>query len=111
MTAPSASARDLLLDGDGQRRIERPGHRAAVAARAHRPRGGGAQPVDAGLERHDGQRSGGRVHHRHRIGVLDGALRGAQRRARAPARGDQIGPDRVRVGRRHFDIPTTKSSP
>ena len=68
----------LLVDGDGQRRVERPGDRPAVAARAHRVRGGGPQPVGVGLERHDGQRGAGRVHHRHRIGIRHRALRGTQ---------------------------------
>ena len=51
----------LLLDGQRQGRVERPRHRAAAAARAHRPRGRGAQPVGAGLVRDDGERrpSGG----------------------------------------------------
>ena len=46
----------LLLDGEGQGRVERPRDRPAAAARAHRPRRSGPQPVDAGLERDDGER-------------------------------------------------------
>ena len=46
----------LFLDGEGERRVERPRDRPAAAARAHRPRRSGPQPVDAGLQRDDGER-------------------------------------------------------
>ena len=46
----------LVLDGEGQGRVERPRDRPAAAARAHRPRRSGPQPVDAGLEGDDGER-------------------------------------------------------
>ena len=70
----------LLLDGNGQRRVERPRDRPAAAARAHRPRGGGSQSLDVGLERDDGERGAVRVHDRDRVGVRHRALRGAQLR-------------------------------
>ena len=89
----------LLLDGDGQRRVERPRDRPAVAARSHRARGSGPQPVGAGLERHDGQRGVGRVHHRDRIGI---------RHARAPGR---PAPPPVRPRRRSDRRPTACGSP
>ena len=89
----------LLLDGDGQRRIERPRDRPAVAARAHRARGGGPQPLGVGLERHDGQRGVGRVHHRHRIGV---------RHARAP--GHPAPPPAPRAAATR-SAPTARGSP
>ena len=91
---------DLFLQG--QRRIDGPGHGAAVAARADRLCRGGAQTV--GAECHDGQRGGVRVHHRHRIGVPDGALRSPQRHRPFPRRGDQVGADGERVGDRYFDF-------
>ena len=50
----------LLLDADGQGRVERPRDRPAAAARAHRPRRGGPQSVAVWLERDDGERRAGR---------------------------------------------------
>ena len=75
----------LLLDGDGQRRIERPGDRPAGAARAHRARGCSPQTFGVGRERHDGQRALGRVHHRDGIGIRQRALRSAQLHRPLPA--------------------------
>jgi hypothetical protein len=87
----------LLLDRDGQRRVERPGHRPSAAACAHGPRGGGPQALGVGLERHDGQRSGVRVHHRDRIGIGQRAVRRTQLRCPRSGGGHEVGPDRERV--------------
>ena len=92
----------LVLDGDGQRGIEGPGDRPSAPARAHSPRGGGSQPFDVGLERHDGQRSGVRVHHRDRIGLRHRALRRTQLRRPRAGGGYEVGPDRVRVACCYF---------
>ena len=85
----------LLLDGEGQRRVERPGDRPSAAARAHRTRGGGPQALGVGIVRHDGQRSSVRVHHRDRIGLRHGPLRRAQLQRPLPGGRHEIGADRV----------------
>ena len=79
-----------LLRLQRQRRVERPGDRAAVAARAHRLRRGGPQPRRGRVPRRPAARR--RVHHRHRIGVPDGALRSPQRHARPPGAATRSAP-------------------
>ena len=96
---------DLILDGNGQGRIERPRDRPAAPARAHRPRRGRPQALDVGLERDDRERCGVRVYDRDRIGVRSRALGSAKLRGTRSNRGcDEVGTDRVRCARRYLDL-------
>jgi hypothetical protein len=105
--APSVVAADdgpfgqrahLVLEGEGEGRVERPRDRPAAVARAHRPRRSGPQAVDAGLERDDSERGRRGEHGRDRIGLRDRALRGTQlHRPRSRRDGDEIGPDGRRL--------------
>ena len=88
----------LLLDGDGQRRVERPRDRPAAAARAHRARGGGPQPSTPGASATTASGASGRVHHRDGIGVRQRALRSAELRGPRPA-ATATGRPRPRPGR------------
>ena len=95
----------LLVEGEGQGRVERPGDRPAAAARAYRPRRSSPQPVDIGLKRDDRQRGGVGVHDRDRIGIRGRALGDAKRRCSQANRGcDEVGADGARVVLRYLDL-------
>ena len=100
-----AQRANIILQGNGQRRVERPCDLAPAPTRSHRPRGRRAQPLHVGLEQDHRERDRVRIDDRDRGGVGRRPVRRAKLRCPGPDRDrDKVGADVLRITSGYLDL-------